>query len=53
VAELPDGYQRIPFASLKSPDGGPETPPPSALELDGKRVFVKGYMYPDGQESDI
>jgi len=44
--ELPDGYERISFSALKSPTGGPDFPPQSAMELDGKKVFLKGYIHP-------
>ena len=44
--ELPEGYERISFAALKSPVGAPDIPPMSAMELDGKMVFVKGYIHP-------
>ena len=54
ATEVPEGYQRISFADLQPDEEHPELPvPPSALELDGKRVFVKGYFYPDGQEYNI
>ena len=52
LTEVPDGYQRIAFNDLKA-DGKSDVPPPEALALDGKRVFVKGYVYPDGQQFDI
>jgi hypothetical protein len=26
---------------------------PKALELNGKKVFIKGYVYPDGRQSNI
>ena len=52
LTEVPDGYHRIAFSALKS-DGKRDVPPPAALELDGKRVFIKGYVYPDGQQFDI
>lgn len=50
--ELPDGYERISFASLKSPLGAPDLPPESALELNGKKVFLKGYIHPTSLASN-
>jgi hypothetical protein len=52
--EVPDGHIRVAFADLQ-PD--PERPElavsPLALKLDGQKVFVKGYVYPDGQKAGI
>lgn len=47
VTEVPDGYLRISFDDLQpkggvSPTGEPQIP----TELDGQRVFVKGYVHP-------
>lgn len=50
--ELPDGYERISFAALKSPLGAPDYPPQTAVELDGKKVFVKGYIHPTSLSSN-
>lgn len=47
ATEVPDGYQRISFRQLQ-PDKkqAPNLPiPPSALALDGQRVFVTGYVH--------
>lgn len=49
--ELPEGYQRISFSALKSPLGAPDQPPPSAQQLDGKKVFLKGYIHPTSLSS--
>jgi hypothetical protein len=50
--ELPDGYERISFAALKSPLGAPDIPPDAALELNGKKVFLKGYIHPTSLASN-
>lgn len=45
LTEVPEGHERISFGQLKattSADRVPET----ALSLDGKRVYVKGYVHP-------
>jgi hypothetical protein len=52
--EVPEGYERISFYELQPDTDRPDLPvPPKALELDGKRVFVKGFVYPDGQQNNI
>lgn len=46
VTEVPEGYQRISFFQLQ-PDERSRLPiPPEAVELNGKKVFVKGYIHP-------
>ncbi len=50
--EVPDGSERISYETLQPDINVPgEQIPPSALALDGKRVFIKGYVYP-GQKND-
>ena len=46
ATEVPEGYQRISYDTLQ-PDTNVknQTVPPAALELDGKRVFIKGYVF--------
>ncbi len=46
VTEVPAGYERINFSQLKSPYIDADLPPESAMELDGKHVFLKGYIHP-------
>lgn len=46
ATEVPEGYERIAFNSLKSPPRAPDFPPAEALQLDGQRVFLKGYIHP-------
>ncbi len=52
LTEVPDGYERIAYADLQ-PDAAQagQMVPPSALDLEGKKVFIKGYVYP-GQRKD-
>jgi hypothetical protein len=50
--ELPEGYERISFSALKSPVGTPDIPPETALQLDGKKVFLKGYIHPTSLASN-
>jgi hypothetical protein len=54
ATEVPEGCTRISFDSLQPVREHPELPiSPEAVELDGKRVFIKGYVYPDGQQRGI
>ena len=54
ATEVPEGFQRISFAELQPVPEAPQMPiPPNTLELDGKKVFIKGYVYPDGQQYNI
>jgi hypothetical protein len=47
ATEVPEGYLPISFDQLQPDRNYPQLPiPPSAMELDGKRVFVKGYVHP-------
>ncbi len=58
VTELPEGYQRVSFVELAkyppaSVEGGHIQIAPEVAELDGKPIFIKGYMYPTRQRTDI
>ncbi len=54
ATEVPEGAQRISFRELQPARDAPDLPvPPRALELDGEHVFIKGYLYPDGQQNNI
>lgn len=54
LTEVPDGYERIAFSRLQPSSEVPgQLFPPSAIELDGKRVFIKGYVKPGAQSSEI
>jgi hypothetical protein len=50
ATEVPDGYTRISFNAMK-PDAlqerGGHLVPPDIQALDGKKVFIKGYIRPD------
>jgi hypothetical protein len=48
----PPGYISIDYNSLESDD--PNNPfPEAAFELEGQRVFVRGYMYPAKQQTGL
>ncbi len=54
IYEVPEGAQRISFYELQPDKNTPELPvPPAALELNGKQIFIKGYLFPDGQQANI
>lgn len=56
ATEVPPGYQRIHYGQLQlepGADGRGRQIPASALELDGRRVFVKGYVFPGRQQQGI
>jgi len=50
ATEVPDGYTRISFNAMKPDElqerGGVKIPPEIAA-LDGKKIFIKGYIRPD------
>ncbi len=46
--EVPEGYQRITFLNLEPVVSRPELPvSPESLELNNKKIFVKGYVLSD------
>ncbi|WP_437190798.1 hypothetical protein [Planctomicrobium sp. SH527] len=56
--EVPDGYQRLSFAADISEkeviqEDGETKPHPDVAALEGKPVFIKGYIYQTGQLTDI
>ncbi|WP_372725429.1 DUF3299 domain-containing protein [Novipirellula sp.] len=46
MTEVPDGYTRIPFYELQQPEGMPDIPTRFAYDIDGDKVFLKGYIHP-------
>lgn len=57
-SELPEGCQRLSFSTDISKKGfviedNQQKFHPDIEELDGKQVFLKGYMYPEGQVEGI
>jgi hypothetical protein len=53
ATEVPPGCERISYDELQlDPDDPAAFPPKKALELDGKKVFIKGYVYqPSGGQT--
>jgi hypothetical protein len=53
-SEVPYGYERISYEMLQPDPNAPAEPIPQlALDLQDKRVFVKGYMQPRRQQAGI
>ena len=54
VTELPDGYERVGFLELQPDKDQPKLPvSPKSLEMDGEKVFIKGYIYPDDRGAKV
>lgn len=51
MTEVPEGYERVDFAVLKSGLNEADEPTFAAMELDGKQVFIKGYIHPSSMDS--
>ena len=52
--EVPEGYRRVSFGMLQPEDKFSSLPVPrSAIDLNGKQIFIKGYVFPDGQKEGI
>jgi hypothetical protein len=46
LTEVPEGYERVGFYELKMPEKYADAPTPRAIELDGEKIFLKGYIHP-------
>jgi len=47
ATEVPEGYTSVYFSDLQPDPDHPELPiSPKAIELTGKKIFIKGYMHP-------
>ena len=57
VTELPEGYaseNRVSFAELQPDKAHPELPiAPLALELHGRKIFLKGYVHPEYNHGEV
>ncbi len=51
MTEVPEGYTRVSFGALESGVGEPDKPTAEALELDGQKVFIKGYIHPTSMDT--
>lgn len=52
LTEVPEGFERISYARLKLAEGSTEIPA-EAQALNGKKVFIKGFVYPGNESSGI
>ena len=50
--EVPEGFERVQFSALNSRKGDPDFPTPAAIALNGKKVFIKGYVHPTSISSN-
>lgn len=52
---LPEGYEVVAFGLLQTQPNQPlgQPVPDSALELDGKQVLLRGYVYPHAQKTGL
>lgn len=54
ITEVPEGYQRISFTDLKPKPRESNLPySPKAPDLDGKKVFIKGWVRPSDKKSGL
>ena len=57
ATEVPDGYERLSFRWLAEQkpivEDGQTRIHPEAKSLDGQKIFVKGYMYPENSKSKL
>lgn len=54
ATEVPPGYERISYETLKHPDEAlRNSASPAALALEGKRIFIKGFMFPPPHEKGV
>ena len=53
LTEVPEGYQRISYRMLKDNKKTKLPYSEEALDLDGKKVFLKGYVRPGARKKDL
>ncbi len=53
MREVPIGYEAISWQTLKPEGTGGEILPQEAIDLNEKRVYIKGYIYPGRQVMNI
>ncbi len=46
LTEVPEGYERIHFYTLQQEQDLPDTPTQAAVDINGKPIFIKGYIHP-------
>ena len=53
LTEVPDGHVRITFGEIKAPKYRKYEPTAKAMELNGEKVFIKGYTFPGKQRKNL
>lgn len=53
ATEVPAGHERMRYDDLKPTAARPNDPPASAIALNGKQVFIKGYMFPTPHDKGV
>lgn len=53
ATEVPPDHLRVHYWEISSPEKNVVEIPKRAMELDGQRIFIKGYAYPVDQKSGI
>lgn len=46
LTEVPEGYERVAFYKLQTDENQDDLPTELAMQIDGKSVFLKGYIHP-------
>lgn len=46
LTEVPEGYERVPFYQLQRDPNLPDGPTQLAVDINGKPIFIKGYIHP-------
>jgi len=52
LTEVPPDHTRLTFGEIKAPKYR-NSPTPRALEMNGKKVFIKGYTFPGKQKKNL
>ncbi len=53
LTEVPEGYERVGFYELVTPEKVADAPTMRAVELDGTDVFLKGYIHPNSGNGQL
>lgn len=54
LTEVPDGYHRISWGELQPDARAPRLPvSQTAVDLNGKKVFIKGYVFPGDKDTNL
>lgn len=53
LTEVPPGYQRVSYSELQPDDSNPVLPPAPAAALEGRQIFIKGYILPGAQDVNL